>query len=295
MNRAVRVIVVNYNAGEAVISCVESVLASPASAKVTVADNASTDGSLSALEERFGNDARLEIRRNSENVGFARAVNRVAREAREPYLLVLNPDCMLREGALEALVEALETDSGAALAGPWVTNSEGRVQKGTWRQLPDPRRSLMTVSGLYRFSGRVPALSGVETPGVEVPGGVTRAQAVSGACMLLRRTAAERVGFFDEQYAMHCEDLDLMHRLRAEGFHCLLVPDARAVHLGGVSSSSRPWWVHRQKHVGMHRYFLKFQAREHAAPVRWLVYAGIWGHYLFTLPLVPFRRGGSAT
>lgn len=289
MASRLRIIIVNYNAGESLLACVEAALANPGTFAVAVADNASTDGSIAALETSFGGDSRLEVHRSDENLGFAQAVNRMARGATERYLLVLNPDCMLCEGALETLIEALDRDPGAAVAGPWVTDSSGRVQKGTWRRFPDPWRSLMTLTGLHRLSARAPALEGLDHPRGEPPPAITRVEAVSGACMLLRRTAAESVGFFDEAYAMHCEDLDLMYRLHQKGFHCLLVPAARAVHLGGVSSASRPWWVHRQKHVGMQRYFRKFRARDHAAPVRWLVYAGIWCHYVLTLPLVLFK------
>lgn len=286
----VRVIIVNYNAGGALLESIGSALACPAALAVVVVDNASEDGSLSALDERFGADPRLEVHRNAENLGFARAVNQVAHHSRDPYLLVLNPDCILQEGCLEALVIALEKDPTAAMAGPWVTDGAGRVQRGSWRRLPDPRHAFMTFTGLSRLAGGAPALAGVELSGAEPPLEPTRVEAVSGACMLLRRSAAEDLGFFDEQYAMHCEDLDLMFRLRQAGFHCLLVPGARAVHTGGVSSASRRWWVHRQKHIGMQRYFSKFQAGDHAAPFRWLVYAGIWCHYLVTLPLVAFRR-----
>lgn len=287
---AVRVIIVNYNAGEGLLACVEAALDAPETGRVVVADNASSDGSLELLESRFAGEARLEVRRNQANLGFARAVNGVARDCEAPYLLVLNPDCLLQEGALTSLVEAMQADEQAGIAAPWVTDADGKVQKGTWRRLPDPWRSLLTLSGLHRWSKRVPALSGIEGSGAGRPEGPTRVEAVSGACMLLRASAAKRVGFFDEQYAMHCEDLDLMFRLREAGYHCLLVPQARAVHVGGVSSASRRWWVHRQKHAGMHRYFRLHLAANHAPPMRWLVYLGIWGHYLVTLPLVPFRR-----
>lgn len=285
-----RVIIVNFNAGEALLSCVEAVLAWPGELVVSVVDNASTDGSLEAVEAGFPGEIRLEIHRNGENLGFARAVNQIAKTTSEPYLLVLNPDCVLAQGALDALVAALEMDRAAALAGPWVTDSSGMVQSGTWRHLPDPTRSFMTVTGLHRLSAAAPVLAGVNHPDNQPPQEVIRAEAVSGACMLLRRSAVEPLGYLDEGYAMHCEDLDLMFRLQAAGFHCLLVPAARAIHAGGVSSASRPWWVHRQKHLGMQRYFRKFLARNYAAPSRWLVYAGIWVHYLCTLPLVLLRR-----
>ena len=287
---SIRVIIVNYNAGEALLACVESVLAYSGKLVVVVADNASQDGSMAALEARFGNEPRLNIVFNRANLGFASAVNRVARKAFEDYLLILNPDCVLEPGALEALLNALELDSKAALSAPWITDSNGTVQSGTWRRLPNPWLSLMSLTGLHHFSRQIPALSGVNEPSETAPNGVTQAEAVSGACMLLRRSAAESVGFLDEAYTMHCEDLDLMYRLGVSGFHCLLVPAARAVHSGGVSSASRPWWVHRQKHIGMQRYFRKFLASNHAMPVRWLIYTGIWLHYLLTLPVVFMRR-----
>lgn len=283
---SLRVIIVNFNAGETLLACVEAVLAYPGQVSVTVVDNASLDGSVAALRERFGDQPRLEVHCNEENLGFARAVNQVARRADETYVLVLNPDCVLRPGAIDALVDALELDPGAGVAGPWVTDPSGRVQKGTWRRFPDPRRSLMSVTGLHRLSNRSPALAGVDKRGHEAPDAPTRAEAVSGACMMLRRSAVESVGWFDAAYAMHCEDLDLMYRLAERGYHCIVVPDAKAVHYGGISSATRPWWVHRQKHIGMLRYFRKFQAADQAAPVRWLVYAGIWCHYLLTLPVV---------
>lgn len=290
MTPPVKVIIINFNAGKALAACVESVLACGGDVRITVRDNASQDGSMSELQERFGDDPRLALQFDRENPGFARAVNDVAAASDEDFLLILNPDCLLEHGAIASLVNALERDPQAAVAGPWVTDPSGTVQRGTWRRFPDPWRSLMTVTGLERFSARMPGLCGVDVAREAAPSDVSRIDAVSGACMMLRRSAAKAVGYFDAAYAMHCEDLDLMYRLRAAGFHCLLVPDAKAVHIKGVSSASRPWWVHRQKHLGMQRFFRKFQAADHALPVRWLVYAGIWGHYLITLPGVLLAR-----
>ncbi len=287
---SLRVIIVNYNAGEALISCVESALNYAGSLKIVVADNCSHDKSMAMLERKYGHDERLELIRNDENLGFGRAVNRIAGTATEEYLLILNPDCVLAEDALVHLVSALENDEAAGLAAPWVTDPNGKVQSGTWRRLPDPRSALMSLSGLHRLSAQLPGMAGVNQTATTIPGDVTVAEAVSGACMLLRQEAAKTIGYFDEAYTMHCEDLDLMYRLREAGYHCLLVPQARAVHSGGVSSASRPWWVHRQKHLGMQRYFRKFIAPDRSAPGRWLIYSGIWIHYLLTLPVVFYHR-----
>lgn len=292
---AIRVIIVNFNAGDALAACVEAVLAYPGEVTVTVADNDSKDDSMATLSSRYENDPRLVIEHNGENIGFGRAVNKVARAAGEDFLLVLNPDCLLETDALQKMVGALEADPRAAIAGPWVTDPDGKVQSGTWRRLPDPWLSFKSLSGLHRLSDRAPSMAGVNQPGNEPPGGVTRAEAVSGACMLWRRSAVQQVGYLDENYTMHAEDLDLMRRLADAGFYCVLVPDARAVHSGGLSSASRPFWVHRQKHVGMQRYFSKFLAPDHSIFFRAFVHAGIWGHYLLTLPRILFRRITGAT
>jgi GT2 family glycosyltransferase len=108
--------------------------------------------------------------------------------------------------------------------------------------------------------------------------------------MLVRKAAFTELGGMDEAYGLHCEDLDLMYRLRQAAGYCLFVPQARVVHLQGLSSRSRPLWAHWQKHRGMQRFFLKFQAPGYAVPLRWLVcplvLTGIWARFLLTLPLL---------
>ena len=297
----VQAIIVNFNAGEALSRSIRSVLEQDESTTVTVIDNASTDGSVEDAVTLFGRQERVTVLRNNDNPGFARAVNQGVRHAVDEgaaqdaagYLLILNPDCELRPGALGALVNAMDEDTQAALAGPLVTDGAGRPQRATLRRFPDPWVSLVTFSGLWRLEPWLPAFRGVESP-AGLPQEVTRGEAVSGACMLVRTAAFVDIGGMDEGYALHCEDLDLMYRLREQGSHCLYVPLAQAVHLQGLSSRSRPLWVHWQKHRGMQRFYLKFQAPRYAAPLRWpfslLVLAGIWGRFAVTLPLTLLRR-----
>jgi GT2 family glycosyltransferase len=108
--------------------------------------------------------------------------------------------------------------------------------------------------------------------------------------MLIRREALEEVGFLDEAYTLHCEDLDLMYRLKLKGWHCLYVPAAGCTHHQGLSSRKRPGWVHYQKHLGMARFFRKFQADSTFFPLRVLVYTGIWLRFFVLWPLVLIKR-----
>lgn len=148
----------------------------------------------------------------------------------------------------------------------------------------------MTASGLWRLGRWFPILHGVEIDASALVKEAEPCDAVSGACMLIRRTAFEAVGFLDESYAMHCEDLDLMYRLKLQGWHCLYVPQASSTHHQGLSSRSRPSWVHFQKHRGMALFFKKFQADSTFPPLRMLVYAGIWLRFIVSWPLALIRR-----
>ncbi|MBT8071365.1 MAG: glycosyltransferase family 2 protein [Gammaproteobacteria bacterium] len=283
-------IIVNYNAGETLQQCVKALLKSREPTTITVVDNASSDGSAVSLQSFYGNHPNVEFLFNSSNLGFAPAVNAVAREANTDWILILNPDCILGRDALSRLKAALENDDRAGLAGAAVNDEYGQLQRATVRRFPDPWRSLMTASGLWRLGRWVPAFHGVEIQPAENLEDTQICDAVSGACMLLRRSALEEVGYLDEAYAMHCEDLDLMYRLKQKGWHCLYVPTAECVHMQGLSSRSRPTWVHFQKHRGMARFFRKFQAETKPFPVRWLVYAGIWLRFMILWPQTLIKR-----
>lgn len=284
----VEAVVVNYNAGKALSRCVGSVFQQGHPVRVTVIDNASSDGSIESLRSRYGQREDLHVIVRDANPGFAAAVNDAVSPGENGLLLILNPDCEMRPESLTELMAALTADPRAALAGPKVVGAGGEVLRGTLRRFPDPWRSFLSFSGLWRLGKRWPAFRGVEVSG-ELPDRTTVAEAVSGACMLVRKAAFVSAGGMDGAYGLHCEDLDLMFRLRRNGYHCLIVPSARVFHGEGISSASRPLWVHWQKHRGMQRFYLKFQGRTTALPLRWLVVTGIWLRFAVTLPLLPFR------
>lgn len=287
---AIATIIVNYNAGEMLPKCVNALLKSTVHTVVTVVDNASSDGSVEKLQNLYGNHQGIEFLLNPVNLGFAPAVNAVARQSKANWVLILNPDCILEPEALGRLKTALVNDARAGLAGPAVRDESGRVQRATLRRFPDPWKSLLTASGLWRLGKWFPVFHGVEVDVSKSTGDTEICDAVSGACMLVRRSALEAVGFLDEEYAMHCEDLDLMRRLKDQGWHCLYVPQASSVHQQGLSSRSRPLWVHFQKHRGMVRFFRKFQTKTTVFPIRMLVYAGIWLRFIILWPLILIRR-----
>jgi GT2 family glycosyltransferase len=287
---SISTIIVNYNAGEMLAQCVKALLGSTEPTRVTIVDNASSDRSAENLNNLYGKHQGVEFHFNNDNIGFGPAVNAVARRLESEWILILNPDCILEPEALGQLKAALKADPHAGLAGPAVFDDRGQMQRATRRRFPDPWKSLMTTTGLWRLGKLFPVFHGVEMDKGHSVQNIEICDAVSGACMLVRRSAFETVGYMDEQYAMHCEDLDLMYRLKEKGWHCLFVPEASCVHKQGLSSRSRPTWVHFQKHRGMARFFRKFQADSSFFPIRMLVYAGIWLRFIVLWPLVLIRR-----
>ena len=290
MANQTRVIIINFNAGEALLACVDSVLATREDLTVVVADNQSSDRSIEVLRSRYGSAPRLGILENPLNLGFGRAVNACARTATEPFLLILNPDCELFPDTLRLLRQALEQDSQAALSAPILINQAGKPMRGNLRRLPNAWKTLMTGTGLWRMSRWIPGFAGVEISPAGYPANISKAEAVSGACMLVKTEVFRALGGFDEQFSMHFEDLDLMARIQQAGLHCLLVPQARAVHQAGLSSASRPLWVHLQKHRGMQRYFQKHVFPRSGLVSRLFISSANWLHYVLGLPLAILRQ-----
>jgi GT2 family glycosyltransferase len=101
-------------------------------------------------------------------------------------------------------------------------------------------------------------------------------EAISGALMLVRREAMEDVGIWDEEYFLHCEDLDWCMRFRQKSWQILFVPGAKVFHQWGACSRARPVFVEWHKHRGMMRFYRKFFRQQYPGALMWLVAAGVW-------------------
>jgi len=276
---ALSVIIVNFNAGDLLADCVGAVLASPIQAQVLVSDNGSMDGSLRLVRARFGSDPQLTLAENGENLGFAAGNNRVLERASAPYLLFLNPDCIVGPETLPRMLAFMDATPDAGMAGCIIRNPDGTEQVASRRVIPDPWIGLVQVLHLDRLWPRLSEgrrLNQTDQPLPDSPG---RVEAISGSFMMVRRAALDQVGPLDEGYFLHCEDLDWFVRFARAGLGIYLVPDAEAVHHKGSCSAGRPLRVEWHKHRGMARFFGKFQFRDHSLPFSLLVLVGIWAHF----------------
>lgn len=290
---SVSVVIVNYNTGGYLADCVQTVL--PQVQEVIVVDNASGDESVALCAQRFSGNPALQIIRNADNLGFAAGCNIGARRAGGETLLFLNPDCFVEQDAVLHLSRVLDSSPDIGMVGGLLLNSDGTEQGGGRRAIPTPWRSFVRAFGLTRFSSRWPELFfDFHLHKQPLPPQAIDVEAISGACMLVKRAAIDAVGLWDEGYFLHCEDLDWCMRFRNKGWRVLFVPQARVTHAHRVSSRSRPIFVEWHKHKGMMRFYRKFFGDGYSWPMMGFVAAGVWTRFGLLCIYHLLRRGIAA-
>ena len=275
--RQVSAIIVNYNAGELLGRAVSSVLACPQVHHVIVSDNGSRDGSADSLPA----NPRLAVLRHDCNLGFAAANNRALTTISSKYCLLLNPDGNIDAVTLERMLAFMETHPDVGMCGPRILNEDGSEQRGCRRDEPTPLLALSTL-----FGKRHAGINKVDAP---LPDRPIEVDAISGACMFVRREALDDVGLLDEGYFLHCEDLDWCKRFWQKGWKVMFLPDVTIMHSKGGSSRDRQVRVEWHKHKGMARYYRKFYKDRYPRIMMVAVYTAIWARFLLLAPVWAIR------
>jgi GT2 family glycosyltransferase len=208
----------------------------------------------------------------SENLGFSKANNVAIRRGDARYVLALNPDTRLTEHALDRLIELMEKRPDVGMCGCRLEQEDGTFDHAAKRSFPTPLGALAHFAGVGRREGARGRLAQYRAPDVE-SGPV---DAVNGAFMLMRRSALEAVGVFDEGYWMYMEDLDLCYRFARHGWIVWYEPSVTIVHVkAGTSGRHRKPRVNYAFHYGMFRFYRKHYARGNSRSLNALVYGGI--------------------
>jgi GT2 family glycosyltransferase len=229
----------------------------------------------------------VRLTENAANAGFAAATNLGIRAGSAPYVLALNPDTRLERGTLERLAELLEARPEIGIAGCRLVREDGSLDHAARRSFPTPLGALGHFTGLGRHARSPGALAQYRAPEVE-SGPV---DAVNGAFMLIRRSALEQVGLFDEGYWMYMEDLDLCFRFREAGWTTWYEPSVSVVHVkGGTVGAARDTRLELAFHRGMARFYRAHVAPERSPLVNAAVRAGIAAKLAFALPRSAARR-----
>ncbi len=228
------VIIVNYNVKHFLAQCLQSVAAAIKNidAEVFVVDNHSVDDSAKMVAEKF---AWVKLIANKDNTGFSRANNQAIREAKGKYILLVNPDTIVAEDTFEKCVEFMDANSIAGGLGVNMIDGKGNFLPESKRGLPTPAVAFYKMFGLSFLFPKSQTF-GKYHLGYLDENQNCEAEILSGAFMLMRKDALDKVGLLDETFFMYGEDIDLSYRIQKAGYKNFYFSDTTIIHYKGEST-----------------------------------------------------------
>jgi N-acetylglucosaminyl-diphospho-decaprenol L-rhamnosyltransferase len=241
MSPVYEVIIVNYRGR----SQVQRLLAElPEHVPVTIVDNSATSEPVDHLIRSRLAGRYIDA---GANIGFAAAANLGARTASAPILIFVNPDCVVPEAVLQALVDNLATDEQLGSCHPAARWLSGAVQIGGGGWQPTLSRAIVHALGLHiLFPDR--GIWARPRPGKNL-----EVEWLAGGCLAIRRSLFLKVGGFDEMFFLYGEDMSLGRRIHGAGFRQVIRADLWVRHGGGSSTDVVPTWIWRQRGIAMAR------------------------------------------
>ena len=233
---SVSILVVSYNTCDMTLACLRSIYEQARSDafEVIVVDNASTDGSPDRIESEFPN---IRLIRSQDNLGFAKANNVAAEEARGEFVLLLNPDTVILDHAIDRLVEFAVDNPQAGIWGGRTVFEDGSLNPTSCWRFVSLWSIFSQTFGFTRF------LKNSDLFNSEAYGGwqrdtVRQVDIITGCFLLITRDLWQGLGGFDERFYMYSEEADLCYRAHQMGASPLFTPSATIVHYGGASEAA---------------------------------------------------------
>lgn len=229
----VSIIIVNYNVKFYLEQCIRSIekAGEGISHEIIVADNNSSDDSIAFLKERFPQVTFIE---NKENLGFAKANNQAIKKAKGEYIMLLNPDTILGESALQDCVTFMDRTPNAGATGVKMLKSNGKFALESRRGIPTPFTSMCKMLGLCNMFPKSKTFGKYYMQYLD-ENKQSEIEIISGACMFIRKSTLDKSGLLDEDFFMYGEDIDLSYRLLKTGMTNHYIP-TNILHYKGEST-----------------------------------------------------------
>ena len=235
----ISVIIVNYNVREFLEQCLNSVqrALNNIPSEIIVIDNASVDGSVPVIRQRFPDVILIE---NKANKGFSAANNQGLEIARGQFIVLLNPDTVVQEDTFVKLLEFFEKTPDASAATCKILNPDGTFSVDCRHSIPTPLTAFWKVVGLSRIFPKSKIFGRYNLTYLD-ENSLYPVEAISGSFMMMRREIVKKVGKLDEDFFMYCEDIDYCHRINKAGGKIYYVPNSQIIHYKGESTKKNNW------------------------------------------------------
>jgi GT2 family glycosyltransferase len=272
----VSALVVSYNGKELLLQCLQAFYSSAdIPVEAVVVDNDSSDGSAAAVTDEF---PQATVLVQPKNLGYGRAANIGLERCQGRFVLLLGSDVTVDPQSVGRMADFLLTRPDAGAVGPRVLLPDGRLDPDARRAFPLPSTLFYRTVGLSRLFPKSPRF-GRYNMGHVPESDMHEMDAGTGACLMLRMTALDRVGFFDPRYFMYGEDLDLCYRLKLGGWKVFYLPTAGATHHLTPVPRERQRQMSYERYRSMWAYHFKHHAEDVSAFGNGLVWAQIWGRW----------------
>lgn len=266
------IIVLNWNTADETLACLESIYSRTVrhAVEVIVVDNASSDRSREVVAEKYPK-AKLVV--HSTNLGFCAGNNRAIPATRGRYVLFLNSDTVVTEGALDRLVDFADSQADIGIVGPKLLNLDGSLQYSC-RRFPNLGAGMFRNTPLGRLLPKNRYTIDYLMSDWD-HASVRDVDWVSGAALLIRREALDELGGFDEAFYMYCEDVDLCYRAHRAHWRVIYFPESVIYHIIGRASNKVPTRMTYMFHRSMYRFYRKHYAKTTPFYVRPIILPGL--------------------
>ena len=277
------IIIVNYNAEKLLKNCIESIYneTREITFDIWVVDNNSSDNSVAMINENF---PEVNLLQNADNVGFARANNMAIVKAKTDYVLLLNPDTIICNQAIEKVLGYMDPKPEVGITGCKVLNEDGSIQLACRRSIPTPKVAFFRLTGMSKLFPNSKLMAKYNLTYLDASES-HEVEAVSGAFLMIRSNVIDNIGCLDDRFFMYGEELDWCLRTKKAGWAVMYYPYAQIIHYKGECSKSNSRKAAFEFYRSMYLFHKKHFADKYSSITNIIIYVGI-----FLKALISWRR-----
>lgn len=268
------IVILNFNVRDLLLECLESVFKNRGKKdnwQVIVVDNASGDGSVEAVKDKF---TEVQVMENKKNLGFAAGNNCAIPKVLAPVVLFLNPDTLVIDGAISQSLQYLLSNPDIGALTCRVEFPNGKLDYSCHRGFPTPWNSFCYFTGLSKLFPYSPALAGYTATYLDTRT-THEIDCLTGAFLMVRKIAGEQINWWDSDYFWNGEDIEFCFSLKEKGWKIFFYPDVKIIHYKGSSAGKEKSKVVSHGISAMRIFYKKHYYKKYPPIFRDLILLGI--------------------